>query len=170
MVTDDGPFDLKISPHEERFALEVKELAFKSKKASGKWKKRMTSLEEDYKLKRKGLFRAHIMSFSFRSKLCSMCQQQVQHTVRCASCFETLCWKCDTIVHNAKPFHERSVILEDMELSYLGACQFLDSQGKIIVQSRCKIYEKILFLFNTNLFVFRSFNPLFYTCQLWLLQ
>ncbi len=81
--------------------------------ASRTWQERQQSNKETWEEKRDSVVQNYVRNQCGPSGTlkCSTCQQTLQITViRCLSCKNHFCSKCDYKIHITKPFHRRYVI------------------------------------------------------------
>lgn len=98
-----------------------------------KWSTRQKELEADFDESRDNYFHAFIKSHGISINLCSHRDEQIPGPViKCNTCRDILCERCDLIFHSKRPFHYRLLFVnEKIESRPLLPVEFANEDGSV---------------------------------------
>ena len=114
----------------------------KESKQDTEWKKRMREKEDAWDQKRDLVFKHSIASNSYTKRQCCRCKEVSDYPIRCTTCRQDLCSKCDLITHCKLVLHNREICVNGENVKLLKQNEFLSDEGIIIIQCNytCTFY------------------------------
>ena len=98
------------------------------------WQERQKTIAEAWTARRKYIFKEFVSRQPISKKNCDKCHTHNSNVaVRCMTCKQHLCQKCDINSHLHSPFHRRLLMLSE-SLQNLLPDQFIDEESNIITK------------------------------------
>nr|CAH0108882.1 unnamed protein product [Daphnia galeata] len=124
-----------VSLEQDIIEASILQLNKKKKEANqeSEWKTRMKDKEDAWDSKRDAVFQNYISSCSYSVSKCGVCEK-VTNPVRCFTCKQDFCSKCDMITHRKLVLHNREVCENGENLKFLRQNEFISEDGYITVE------------------------------------
>lgn len=124
-----------VSLEQDIIEASILQLNKKKKEANqeSEWKTRMKDKEDAWDSKRDAVFQNYISSRSYSVSKCGVCEK-VTNPVRCFTCKQDFCSKCDMITHRKLVLHNREVCENGENLKFLRQNEFISEDGYITVE------------------------------------
>ena len=98
------------------------------------WQERQKTFAGAWTARRKYIFKEFVSRQPISKKNCDKCHtHNINVAVRCMTCKQHLCQKCDINSHLHSPFHRRLLMLSE-SLKNLLPDQFIDEESNIITK------------------------------------
>ncbi|XP_045032102.1 uncharacterized protein LOC116927523 [Daphnia magna] len=102
------------------------------------WKGRMKDKEDAWDYKRDIVFDHYIRTHSYTERQCCCCKKITSYPVRCFTCKQDLCSRCDLITHCKLVLHNREICLNGEDKRFLHQNEFLSDDEETIKVKDCK--------------------------------
>ena len=96
----------------------------------------MKDKEDAWDYKRNVVFEHFISSCSYTERQCGTCKEITHFPIRCFTCKQDLCSKCDLITHCKLVLHNREICVDGEDVKFLKQSEFVSEEGAIIVQGK----------------------------------